>query len=178
MKKTKYVAQDAVAMVKGKYDALKIGAQRLVISAKNAGNSALNTGKNAINSTKIKANNLLQKLGIRNLSHPINAVSDKDVEAFVYSKLNLVVFGIARTEDRIQVNCMHKDRNITLYLGDYEASAVFEGNRLLDRFEKTLAEEITQKWTFILYQVLGKQYLKNLSRFNHETANLEVNLED
>ena len=91
MKKPKNNLDGALATIKEKYASLKIGAQKLIISAKTASDSALMTAKNAINLTKIKANNLLQKLGIRNQMHPIASVSDKDVESFVDKKLDLYV---------------------------------------------------------------------------------------
>ena len=174
MKKPKNNLDGALATIKEKYASLKIGAQKLIISAKTASDSALMTAKKAINLTKIKANNLLQKLGIRNQMHPIASVSDKDVESFVDKKLDLYVWRIYRFEDNIQVDCQYKDRNITLYLGDYDAYAIFDNDMPSNKFEKDLSNEISQKWTFLLYQILGKRYLKNLCHYNREAINLEI----
>lgn len=156
-------------IIKKAGDSLKAGAKNLADSAK----SAVKKTKDVISATKTKTSNLLQKLGVANL-HPISAISDQDIRSFVIEKLDLIVKYINRTDDYIQVGCQYEDKNVILYLEDYKASATFENSYRPNKFERTLANEISQKWTFLLYQNLGKRYLKNLCSYNNQAKDLEI----
>lgn len=144
-------------------DSLKAGAKNLADSAK----SVKEKTKGVISATKTKTSNLLQKLGVAKL-HPISAISDQDVETFVEEKLNLIFIFSNRTADCIYVRCTtYQGKDIVINLEDYEASVVFQDGALPNKFEKTLANEIKQKWTFYLYQKLGKTYWNRLREHNH-----------
>ena len=150
-------------IIKKAGDSLKAGAKNLADSAK----SAVKKTKDEISATKTKTSNLLQKLGVANL-HPISAISDQDIETFVEEKLNLIFIFSNRTADCIYVRCTtYQGKDIVLNLEDYEASVVFQDGALPNKFEKTLANEIKQKWTFYLYQKLGKTYWNRLREHNH-----------
>lgn len=146
---------------------LKTGSKNLANSAKDVINSVAQKTKNIASATKTKTSNLLQKLGVANL-HPISAISDQDVETFVEEKLNLIFIFSNKTADCIYVRCTtYQGKDIVINLEDYEASVVFQDGALPNKFEKTLANEIKQKWTFYLYQKLGKTYWNRLREHNH-----------